>query len=98
MQLAGQFCNRRVMQYQSECRKQDANLVSILLPPRHFNQQSPCFRLVVCNHHANLFLLWMYLHLTYVRPLKHRMPGLLLVGANQGIQRSQNEEIHREYT
>lgn len=40
----------------------------------------------------------MYLHLTYVRPLEHRMPGLLLVGANQGIQRSQNEEIHRECT
>ncbi len=40
----------------------------------------------------------MYLHLTDVRSLEHRMPGLLLVGANQGIQRSQNEEIHREYT
>jgi len=38
----------------------------------------------------------MYLHLTYVRPLDLCMPGFLLLGTNQDIQRYQNEEIQQE--
>ena len=34
--------------------------------------------------------------LTSVPALEHRMPGLLLLGTNQGIQRCQNEEIQQE--
>ena len=40
----------------------------------------------------------MHLHRTYIRPLQLCMPDLTLAVANQGIQRSQHEEVHGKFT